>query len=127
MASQVAINPNGGAVTTSVRILRQHIGNTAIDLWLDSDHNGAPDKFIRRVKAPADPAESANLGNPQDLHEKVIQWIWQPSQPSHSNEGWLVSIDVQQDGASLAGFPRQLSGEYPPEKWGLFQTWVKLV
>jgi hypothetical protein len=127
MASQVAIDKNGGRITTSVRLLRQHIGNTAIDLWLDTDHNGAPDKFVERIKQPTDAVETVEVGKPQDVRDKVIQWIWQPSQPSNSDEGWLVRIDVQQEGQSLPGFPRDLHGEYPPEKWGLFQTWVKLV
>jgi hypothetical protein len=127
MASQVTINPNGGKIVTSVRILRQHIGNTAVDLWLDTDHNGGPDKWFRRLKDPSAAVDSADVGTPADVRDKVVQWIWQPSQPSGSSEGWKVSIDLRQDGHSLAGFPRELSGEYPSEKWGLFQTWIKLV
>jgi len=127
MPSQVTINAAGGPITTSVRILRQHIGNTAVDLWADADHNGAPDAFLKRVKAPTDREEVVNVGNASDVRGKVVQWIWQPSQPSNSVEGWEVSIDLRQDGSSLTGFPRPLNGAYPQEKWGLFQTWVKLV
>ena len=127
MSSQVAVDRSGGPVTTSVRILRQHVGNTAVDLWLDSDHNGRPDKLLKRLKDPTDDEVVVELGTPETLKDKVVQWIWQPSQPSGSAEGWKVSIDVRQDDKSLPGFPRELSGQYPPEKWGLFQTWVKLV
>ena len=128
MASEVDVKAGSGAISTSIRILRQHIGNTAIDLWLDSDHNGRPDRWVKRFKGPNErEGELIELGSGLLLQDKVIQWIWQPSQPSELAEGWKVSIDLKQGGKSLPGFPRELTGQYPPDKWGIFQTWVKLV
>jgi hypothetical protein len=123
------IDRAAGALTTRIRILRQHVGVTAIDLWDDTDHNGRPDRFVARLKAPGETEnEPFALGVPAVLVEKVVQWIWMPSQPPGSAEGWEVEIDVSQAGRSLDGMPLRLGGDYPPgQGYGLYETWFRLV
>jgi hypothetical protein len=123
------MNPAGGMVTTVIRILKQHVGVTAIDLWDDSDHNGRPDKFLKRLKDYNDREnQPIDLDLPDALDDKVVQWIWMPSQPPQSTEGWEVEIDVTQGGKSLPSMPLRLSGDYPEgQGFGVFQTWYRLV
>lgn len=123
------MKPAGGPLSTTIRILKAHVGVTAIDLWDDSDHNGRPDQFLMRVKQPnQNENESVGLGAAAALADKVVQWTWMPSQPPLSNDGWQVEIDVSQDGQSLAGMPMKLAGDYPDgQGFGIFQTWYRLV
>jgi hypothetical protein len=123
------MNPAGGKVTSVIRILKAHVGVTAIDLWDDTDHNGRPDLFLKRVKNYNDREnEPVELAQPDDLDGKIVQWIWMPSQPPQSIEGWEVEIDVTQGGISLANMPLRLAGDYPDgQRFGIFQTWYRLV
>jgi hypothetical protein len=123
------INAKGGPVTTKVIIQKQHVGVTSVDLWNDSDDNGRPDAFIKRIKQPNENEnQPVALGNASDLGNKVVQWIWMPSQPPGQKDGWQVLIDLQQDGKSVAGMPVTLNGDYPDaQAYGLFETWYRLV
>jgi hypothetical protein len=127
------MDPAAGAVTTEIRILKQQIGVTAVDLWDDTDHNGRPDRFLSRLKSPGDREnQPLEIGTPVALADKVVQWIWMPSQPPAggpgSGEGWAVEIDVRQNGQPLAGTPMRLAGDYPPgQGYGLYETWFRLV
>ncbi len=119
----------GGPIVTSVRILKAHVGVTAIDLWADTDHNGRPDQFLKRIKQPnQDENGQIALGSPAELDGQVVQWIWMPSQPPMATDGWEVEIDVTQNGQSLAGMPMRLAGDYPDgQRYGTFETWYQMV
>jgi hypothetical protein len=126
------IKASGGPVTTRVVIQKQHVGVTSVDLWNDSDGNGRPDAFIKRIKQPNEKEnQSVPVGSAAELANKVVQWIWMPSQPPDQQgqkEGWQVLIDVQQDGKSVADMPLTLTGDYPDGRaYGLFDTWYRLV
>jgi hypothetical protein len=124
-----------GALATSLRVLKAHIAVSALDLWDDADHNGRPDTYLARIKAPnRGENEPVQLGDPATVNGKIIQWIWMPSLPPGSDEDWSVEIDVAQADPktgsmrSLPDFPMSLSGAYPPgQSYGMFQTWFRLV
>src|SRR4051794_35418318 len=104
------MSATGGRGSTAIRILKQHVGVTAIDVWDDTDHNGRPDQFLRRAKAYNDHEnEPIELDEPGALDGKVVQWIWMPSQPPQSTDGWEVEIDVTQGGKSLPNMPMRLA------------------
>jgi hypothetical protein len=128
MAREVTIVSGGATISASTRILT-HIGITAIDLWEDKDANGRPDRFLRRLKNWSEREnEIVDLGTPAELTGKVIQWLWMPSQPPDSQDGWSVELDLRQGGHNLERFPLPMSGVYPVgQKFGLFETWAKLV
>ena len=125
----LTIKKKGGPISSRVRILKQHVGVAAIDLWDDTDHNGRPDQYLKRVKKPNEKENQfVDIGSPGALDEKVVQWIWMPSQPAQSTEGWEVEIDVRQGGKSLDDMPLRLAGDYPAGKrFDIQETWYRLV
>jgi hypothetical protein len=128
MARDVIIDVENGSISAGVLIFG-HIGVTAIDLWTDEDGNGRPDKFERRLKNWNDlENQIVEIGTVSELKGKIVQWVWMPSQPPDTDAGWTVALQLKQGARHLSGFPLELSGVYPGDrKYGLFETWARLV
>jgi hypothetical protein len=126
--ADVEVPRDTGTLRTQLRLLKQHVGVSALDLWDDVDHNGRPDSYIRRLKEPNSGENVVvDLGRPAPLIGKIVQWIWMPSLPAHTREDWAVEISITADGTELLG-PLELSGKYPEGKtYGLYQTWFRFI
>jgi hypothetical protein len=128
MSRDVTIEAGNGGISAGVLIF-EHIGVTAIDLWADEDGNGRPDRFVRRLKDWNDRENQLiAIGSATELAGKIVQWVWMPSQPLTTNDGWRVALHLKQGTRDLGQFPVELSGAYPAgQKYGLFETWARLV
>jgi hypothetical protein len=107
------VKKGGGAVTTSVRVLRQHPNVTSIKRWKKSPAGAWVGDGVIKTKEQADGAYQV-AAKIEDLDGVLIDWRWTANQPPGNAEDAVVEYAVFQDGKQI-GFLRD-TVKYPEDK-----------
>ncbi len=85
------------------------------------------DRFLRRARGYGDAAGFTELGSARELRHKTVQFIWIVRKDENDDAKSRVEIDLQQGGASLAGFPKRLELPFREgQHHDVFQVWYHL-
>ncbi len=115
VARPILVNRRGGPVRVLGEILEPGPAPLKIDVWRHVRHPPPDLIHVYTVKSAMDEvAGSYVAGHPTALWGKVISWVWVYEGGDQPARSWRVRIDVQQDGASLPGYPAEYSGPLPP-------------
>jgi hypothetical protein len=115
----ILVDPRGGPVLALGRITEPGFAPLKIDVWRYVRHPPPDMIHAFTVKALVEDLDSyVEVGPAATLIGKAIRFTWTCDhlpRPAPGTVGrWQVSVDIRQDGRSVAGYPAVYEGPIPP-------------